>query len=62
MRERTLAQYLICRWVRENHTGAEMELVNDYTVKMTEGGTSQMLSVNMYGDILDLSTRDILGR
>lgn len=60
---KTIAQYIICRWIHENFIGAKVELLAPDIVKMTDStGESMTLSINIHEQILDYDTREILSR
>lgn len=60
---KTIAQYMICKWINENFINAKIKLVGPDIVKMTDStGESMTLSINIHEQILDYDTREILSR
>lgn len=60
---KTIAQYLICKWVQDNFINAKTELIAPDIVKMTDStGESLLLSINIHEQILDYNTRKILSQ
>lgn len=60
---KTIAQYMICKWINDNFIDAKIELVGRDIVKMTDSaGKSLTLSINIHEQILDYDTREILSR
>lgn len=60
---KTIAQYMICKWIRENFIDAEIELISPDVVRMTDAaGEKLTLSINIHEQILNYDTREILSR
>lgn len=60
---KTIAQYLICKWIHENFINPRIELIAPDIVKMTDcKGECIRLSINIHEQILDYDTREILSK
>ncbi len=60
---KTVAQYIICKWINENFIDAKIELVGPDIVRMTDtAGKRLTLSINIHEQILNYDTREILSR
>lgn len=60
---KTIAQYIIFKWIRENFIDAEIELISPDVVRMTDAaGEKLTLSINIHEQILNYDTREILSR
>lgn len=60
---KTIAQYIICKWINKNFINAKIELISQDVVKMTDtNGESMTLSINIHEQILNYDTREILSR
>ncbi len=60
---KTIAQYMICKWINENFINAKIELVGPDIVKMIDStGEGMTLSINIHEQILNYDTREIVSR
>lgn len=60
---KTIAQYMICKWIHKNFIDAKIELIDPDIVRMTDAaGEKLTLSINIHEQILDYDTREILSR
>jgi hypothetical protein len=60
---KSIAQYIILKWIDENFIGVETELIGRDCVKVKDrDGESMTLTINIFEDIMNADTREILGR
>lgn len=58
---KTIAQYIILRWIDQNFINAKTRLIAPDVVKMIDdSGKSMLLSINIHEQILNYETRQIL--
>ena len=60
---KSIAQYIILRWIAANFTDVTTELIGCDKVRMTDRtGESVNLTINIHEDIMNADTREIIGR
>jgi hypothetical protein len=60
---KSIAQYIILRWIDKNFIGVDTELIGSDKVKMTDcKGESMTLTINIFEEIMNADTREILGK